>query len=515
MTTLNKEEAEAKDIAILAKGGRTNVFGFLLRLAARIPFLFIAGRIYGADALGRFAYAILVTEFTAQLATLGLTRGLAEKLARTKKDENHVVGDALLLSLITASIGAVILSFLPILMFRGAPVSFADHWLFPWVVVPLVWADIALAALAFYGDIAASVKAQAIIEPWVLSISSVIFIWIAPHEGLLLSYVASAVAALAASLYPLLKRFGWPHGWRPHIPTLFSLARRNIPLAAADAIEWSSRRLDIVLLGLFFSSSVVGVYYVAQQVASLVQKLKTSFDPILGPVITRSLEAGDKAAVANQVRQVGFWIIAAQTGVTLALGLTSHGVMGLVGPRFAGGDGALCFLLVAEVVAATAVISEAALIYIAPKTNMAISIAMLSLQAALSIPLISVLHKHLGHNPLPSDLAAAAGPALALAISLGTGSILKSCLLRRLLKAPVSPWKWALLPAVIGAGAVGMVARQFPEWLELSLGVIMILVSYSSIIWYLGFSAEDRMLFKRQKIPDLAEPVMKADEEEA
>ena len=37
-----------EDIAALAKGGRTNFFGFLLRLAARMPFLFIAGRFYGA-----------------------------------------------------------------------------------------------------------------------------------------------------------------------------------------------------------------------------------------------------------------------------------------------------------------------------------------------------------------------------------------------------------------------------------------------------------------------------------
>ena len=51
------------DIQALAKGGRTNVFGFLLRLAARIPFLFIAGRLYGPEALGRFAYAILIVEF--------------------------------------------------------------------------------------------------------------------------------------------------------------------------------------------------------------------------------------------------------------------------------------------------------------------------------------------------------------------------------------------------------------------------------------------------------------------
>ena len=36
------------DIAALAKGGRTNFLGFLLRLAARLPFLFIAGRMYGA-----------------------------------------------------------------------------------------------------------------------------------------------------------------------------------------------------------------------------------------------------------------------------------------------------------------------------------------------------------------------------------------------------------------------------------------------------------------------------------
>ena len=45
-----------------------------------MPFLFIAGRIYGADALGRFAYAVIVVEFAAQLATLGLKRGLAQQL---------------------------------------------------------------------------------------------------------------------------------------------------------------------------------------------------------------------------------------------------------------------------------------------------------------------------------------------------------------------------------------------------------------------------------------------------
>jgi len=64
--------APSADLAALARGGRINFMGFVLRLMARLPFLFIAGRIYGAEALGRFAYAVLIVEFAARLATLGL-----------------------------------------------------------------------------------------------------------------------------------------------------------------------------------------------------------------------------------------------------------------------------------------------------------------------------------------------------------------------------------------------------------------------------------------------------------
>ena len=70
-----------QDIAQLAKGGRTNVAGFILRLAARIPFLFIAGRLYGPELVGRFAIAVVVVELAALVATLGLKRGLAQALS--------------------------------------------------------------------------------------------------------------------------------------------------------------------------------------------------------------------------------------------------------------------------------------------------------------------------------------------------------------------------------------------------------------------------------------------------
>ena len=488
--------SQQDDIAALAKGGRTNIFGFLLRLAARLPFLFIAGRWYGADALGRFAYAVLVVEFVAQLATLGLKRGLAGALAQTERPHNHVVTDAMLVTLIAALIGSGLLVAFPQAMFPNSGINGLDR-LLALIVIAVAGSDVALAACAYRFDIGATVRARSIIEPWAISIGAFAFSFYSTRDGLILSYVLSMVAALVASLIPMTRHYGIPYGWRPDGGRLWRLARRNLPLAAADGVEWGSRRLDLAILGLFVSPAVVGVYYVAQQVASLPQKLKTSFDPILGPVITRNLAEGNLAAIAKQVSQVGFWIIAAQAGIALALGIPGEAVMGLVGPHFVGGTGALAFLLLAEVVAATAVVSESALVYIARHRNLMISLFMIGLQAALSFGLILLAKRF--HLP---PMAIAAAPALALSIALGAGALVKARLLSHLLGAKVNAWRWPLLSAcgvasIVGAGFVAL-PREY-EWVELVFGVATILGVYGFVIWRWGFGSEDRALFRRQK----------------
>ena len=150
-------------------------------------------------------------------------------------------------------------------------------------------------------------------------------------------------------------------------------------MTAADAVEWASRRIDLAVLGAFMPASFVGIYYAAQQVATLPAKLKTSFEPVLGPAIARKIAAGDRLSVAKQVRQVTYWIIAAQLGIALALAIPGRAVMGLVGSSFTGGTAMLAFLLAAEVIAAAAVVSEAALIYVARTRNMVISLIMIAL----------------------------------------------------------------------------------------------------------------------------------------
>ena len=354
MTTARTDE---EDIQALAKGGRTNVFGFVLRLAARIPFLFIAGRLYGPEALGRFAYAILIVEFAAQLGSLGLRRGLAELLSRDDRPHAHIIADCLLAAMVASALGAAFLIALPQFMFPNSGINGFDRFL-PLAIFAIVATDIALSALAYKFDILSTVRARAVVEPWTISIAAGVFYFYSARDGLILAYIASLAAALVFALWPLWRSYGLPRGWRPSPTRSFGIARRNLPLAAADAAEWGSRRLDLAILGLFAAPAVVGIYYVAQQVASLPQKLKTSFDPILGPVITRNLQTQNYAEIARQVGQVGFWIIAAQAGIALALGIPGEAVMGLVGPQFVGGAMALAFLLAAEVTAATAVASH-------------------------------------------------------------------------------------------------------------------------------------------------------------
>ena len=492
------------DIAALAKGGRTNFFGFVIRLLARIPFIFIAGHAYGPELLGRFASAVIAVELAAQFATIGLKRGLAQQLSTTDRPHNHVVADGLLCAFIASAAASAVLMIFPQAMFPHGDIRNAE-WLLPLVIFGISGADVALAALAYKHDVRSTVHVRAIVEPWVISIGAGAFIFTAfKSDGLILAYVLSVVAGLITALWRLFRSYGIARGWRPHPGAMIALARRNFPLAAADAIEWVSRRLDIFLLGLLVRPEFVGVYYAAQQVASMPQKLKTSFDPILAPVVTQKLADGDKAAVARQVRQVGFWIIAAQAGIALALGIPGEALMGLFGDggSFVGGTAALAFLLAAEVVAATAAVSEAALVYVARHRNLMLSCLTIGVQAALTLGFI------LGMRALGWPEAwQAAGAALALALALGLGSVLKSRLLARLLGAPVQGWRWSLILAGAAASLVGFVATLIPEWLELSVGAPAILFTFGLVIWYRGFSDDDRKLFRLGRKEKPALPV--------
>lgn len=497
-------EDKAAETAALARGGRTSFIGYVLRLAARFPFLFIAGRLYGADALGRFAYATMVVELVAMLATLGLKRGLAEDMAKrgNPDGETHALYDALLLSLVAGLAGAAVLIALPEIVFPAGEVS-ASARLFPLIIIGIVISDLCLAALAFRHDIAATVRARSLVEPWVLSIAALALAFtLFKPGGLSIAYILSMVAAAFASLVPALRSFGLVGGWRPDPRALRRLVSRNLALAGADITEWGARRLDIFILGRFVGPEIVGIYYVAQQIASLPQRLKSSFDPILAPVLTTNLAAGNTANVAEHIRQISFWVGAAQLGVVLALGMTGTAGMGLFGPIFASGAAVLAVLLTTELLAAQAAVAESALIYVARGRNLMWSLVGISVQVAVSLVLV----------PRTDAFGGGVGAATGLAVSALLLSVAKSRLLARTLGHPVAGWRWSMLAAGGAAALTGLLVMRTPEPVQLSLGLVVILAVYCAIIWRFGFKGADRLLFARKlraaALPDDLEAVI-------
>ncbi|MFM7403278.1 MAG: lipopolysaccharide biosynthesis protein [Erythrobacter sp.] len=495
--------AEASDdLAQLAKGGRTNTLGFVIRLIARIPFLVIATRLYGAEALGRFASALVLIEIVALVCSLGEKRGLAQRLSDGAGDnraaETNLVYDGILLALAYSAVAVGVLLVFPEPMFPNGTNSAWDIWLVATIPAFAV-TEILLAAQAYRFDIATTVRTRAVVEPWTISIGAGLFFFIPATRdaGLALAFIASIYAGLFTALWPFLRAYGLPKDWQPQGRAMLAMSARAFPIVGADAIERGTRLLDIFILGLFAPPQAVGIYYAAQQIASLPQKLKTSFEPILSPVITKNLRIGNLEAIAAQVRQVGFWIIAVQFGIALVLGIPGEAVMGLWGPDYVAGTAALAFLLAAEVCASMAVVSESVLVYIARKRNLAISVAVIALQAALTIALIEGAERFgLGKG---YEAAAAAG---ALMIALAVSSLIKALLLKHLLKAPVSNWRWALVHAAAPAVVVGYAFTWLPEWVELVFGVPAILATYAMVIWRRGFDENDKVLFRKQVVPD-------------
>ncbi|MES2698642.1 MAG: lipopolysaccharide biosynthesis protein [Pseudomonadota bacterium] len=498
-----------RDIAALAKGGRTNVIGFLLRLVARIPFLFIAGRLYGPEAVGRYAFALVVVELVALVCTIGEKRGLALRLAEgdanTISGQTGLIADAMLVAVVISTMLAVPLYFFPNLLFPSGIYTDLDRWIV--LAIPgFALTEMILAAQAYKYDVGTTVRARAVVEPWTISILAGVFFFIPALSaaGLSLAYLLSIYAGLLTAAWSFVRTYGLPRGWWPHPGRIGRMTLRALPLTVADAIEWGTRRLDIFILGLFAGPVAVGIYYMAQQVASLPQKLKTSFEPILGPVITARLKEHDYAAIARQVCQVGFWIVAAQAGIGLALGIPAEALMGLFGEdgRFVPGTGALAFLLAAEVVAATAVVSEAALIYVARLRNLWVSIGTIVLQGLLTVAFMLAIERADFLDAERAEYWRAAAAAAALMLALGVASVIKAIMLSRILGHPVNNWRWPLVWAVGAAVLVGQVAIRLPEWIELLVGVPAILGVYGWIIWRHGFGPEDRVLFRKQIVVD-------------
>jgi O-antigen/teichoic acid export membrane protein len=163
--------------------------------------------------------------------------------------------------------------------------------------------------------------------------------------GLFYGYIAAGAVAVAVGAY--LASIGWERPSRSHVEDLVSYARYSWlrPIKGRTFMS-----MDTIVLGFFVTNSLIGIYEIAWNLASLFAIFGTSISKTLFPEISSSASRDDTDEVRRMVTAAlsyaGLFLIPGLVGAAL-LGET---ILGIYGEEFSTGYQILLVLTFARLV---------------------------------------------------------------------------------------------------------------------------------------------------------------------
>jgi len=356
------------DIKDILRGALASLGGFGGRMLARLAMLFFAGSYYGAEKFGHLGEVAAITEIMAAAAVLGLKRTLLDMLsAKDAADKTgQIIKEALLASLILASIMSVGLGFAWSLLFPDAPMPFILYLAVPGIVV----AEVAGTAIRFKRIIRWEVIARCVMEPWAFFAAVLIFYWVGMTEiGLISAYAISCIAAAIGISIGLSGSIGWKTilsaPLRPR--QLYHIPRKSFPIGVTDIGVMMFRRADILLLSIFVPGEVTGIYYMAQQIVTVPHKIYQLFEPMMAPVLAKLHHDAKRDVIGAKLAGFCRWVFTLQLAITVPFILFGGELMGLFGSEYMVGALVLAALLTAELMDGSFALTETALVFAKPK----------------------------------------------------------------------------------------------------------------------------------------------------
>lgn len=485
-------ETDTRDIA---RGAGVNYAGYLARLGSRVPFMFLAGLLYGEALFGAYTFALTVVETAAALATLGIKRSLYKFISEENAREGAAyrsiaagVGLALTIALVVGGIVALVAGALA----RAFGLeSAAATLLIMSAAIPMIAAsEILLVVIRSTRQMRFDLYARSLAEPITQTVVLVLaYLAGLVETGLPIAYMASLGIAAALSAFFFLRLFSIRRllSARPRWSEVREIITFSAPTAGFDLLVTLAERVDVLLVSYLLPASSVGIYGMARQFATPTKKIRMGFDRILQPVVSDSLADGDRDSAAHQIALVGRWILVVEVAVVLFFLFWGDDLLGLMQGRFASGAAALVLLVTADLIHGTLGVSELPFVYLRPIVNPIIGVIMLVLALVLNAVLIPLL--------------GLAGAGLATVLTVAAVNGIRVALNRRLFGIrTISPSVWKPLAAAIPA-ALAVLAVQ---WLgveslpiRMTLGIPVLVTTYLAALYALGLETDDRDLVDR------------------
>ena len=302
--------------AILKKGIIVNSIGIATKSTKALFFILIS-HILGAAEFGVFIYCFAIFDVINITLQFGMGQTMAVEFGKYKlhKDENYIykTGKSILLTtfLITSLISCLIYYITPI-AFQTFHVNEAYTRTF----------QILSFALPFYAikyNILLSIRASFdtrpeiillnFIEPVVLIIVSWISLRINPHvETMTMGLVISYALITVLCIFFFKSKFKTENPTKDPNFRYLSFAKSSFPIFSTEVINAVMGKIDLLLVGLFVSPALVGIYGGAVEIANIILKIRTSIDPTLPSLIQKLHHEKDLAKMQSWFSKSMFWV---------------------------------------------------------------------------------------------------------------------------------------------------------------------------------------------------------------
>jgi O-antigen/teichoic acid export membrane protein len=368
---------------IILRGGWSAAAGFVVRLGARLLFLFIAGRLFGAALFGAFSLAVAVVELAVTIGGLGTKRTLFQFLDERDprgRPAAHIVVDAALLVALAGGLaaGAIVAA---ILLLPGAWLS-ANTAKAMLILAPMVVGqallDLFSAATRWRHLIRYEVIGRSIVEPYA-GVAGTIAAYALGYsaDGLLIGYWLGTLAALLYVLAGARRAFGG-FGllrYRASARPLAGMLRGTAANTANDFLSALYARLDLYLVGILLGEGPAGIYGMARQVRTPIRQVRQSFDGLLTPIVAKTLAATGPVGTGRALASATRLILVIQLPLLIVLAAVGAPLLAAIGPAFALGYWALICLAAAESIQGAFGLGDLIFVYRRPKLGLWITAA--------------------------------------------------------------------------------------------------------------------------------------------
>jgi len=468
-------------------------------LGSRLPFLILAVALFGNELYGRYNYTITTIEIAAAFATFGFKRSLFKFIHDQAYADKYTIEQVIISALVWSLIVGLILM-TALMMGAGLLADIFDYpqmidgliGLAP-IILIITMVDVLLAGTRATRKMRYEVLSRSMVEPYALLGSMLLLYYLGFREyGLLIAYAIALVAALVVAIWGCCSLFSLKNFLkaRPSVNLIRDISKFSAPTAFHDLALLVFMRMDIFTVKFFFSEAVLGIYTIAQQFATSVEKIYQSFYPILAPVMSKSLVEKDYPRVERALVMVSRWILMVQGLIVVWSVFYGPTVMGAVAEDGTDpslvilGATILVYLMIGETINGGFGTTDLPLIYRSPMFNPLISLVMIPLYVLMA----SIFTQYFE----------AEGVAISLMLTYLIMNMLRVCLIRKLfginmlqLRLFKIPFAGGLCYLIYG-GLLDAIPMDLLHGVGIFLGIPLLIVVYLLCIAVTGLTKEDK-----------------------